>query len=128
MGLGGLRLAVGDPGLTRRQFVIVRPGVISVSEIEVGRRYTVAVELINLSASPVTVNGYRSDCTCISVAESLPAELPARGRRSFPIAIAAKTWQAGRPLKQSIELYLSVLGARTSISVEGTVAPLTASH
>ncbi len=113
------------PALARRQVVIVRPGVVSVGRVEVGRRYAVAVELINLSGTSVTVTGYQSDCTCVSVEEDLPLDLPAYARRNLPLVIAPKARQAGGPFAQSIGLYLSVPGVRPSISVAGTVAPIT---
>jgi len=115
------------PALARRQVVIVRPGVIAVGQIEAGHQYRYDVELINLSTKPVTVNGYQSRCTCFSVAENLPVGLPASGRRRITVSVNPRASQAGKPLAESIELYLSVPSARTSISVEGTVARLTAS-
>jgi len=115
------------PALARRQVVIARPGVIAVGQIEAGRQYRYAVDLINLSTKPVTVNGYQSPCTCVSVAEDLPVGLPASGRRRISVSVKPTMSQAGKPLVQTIDLYLSVPSARTSISVEGTVARLTAS-
>jgi hypothetical protein len=114
------------PALARRQVVIARPAVISVGEIEAGRQYRVAVDLINLGTKPVTVNGYHSACTCVSLADDLPLDLPASGRRRVSLLIAPSTTQAGKPIAQSIDLYLSVPTARTSIGVGGTVARLTA--
>jgi hypothetical protein len=115
------------PALARRQVVIARPGVIAVGQIEPGRQYRFAVDLINLSTKPVTVNGYQSRCTCVSVAENLPVGLPASGRRRISVSVNPTTSQAGKPLAESIELYLSVPSARTAISVEGAVTRLTTS-
>jgi hypothetical protein len=114
------------PALARRQVVIARPGVIPAGQLYVDRQYRFAVDLINLSTKPVTVNGYQSKCTCVSVAESLPVGLPASGLRRISISVSPKMSQAGKPLAESIELYLSVPSAQTSISVEGTVARLAA--
>jgi len=44
--------------MARRQVLIVRPGVIAVGQVEAGRQYRYAVDLINLSTKPVTLNGY----------------------------------------------------------------------
>jgi hypothetical protein len=115
------------PALARGRVVIARPGVVSLGQIEVGHRYAVAVELVNLSASPVTVIGYQSNCTCVSVAQDFPIDLPARKSHRFSLLIVPKGPQAGKPLAETIYLYLNVPSAQTSISVEGTVARLTAS-
>ena len=129
IGTWGL-LAYGSPyaipALARRHVVMVRPGVIALGELEAGHRYEAVFDLINLSSSTVMVNGYQSKCTCLAMADDLPLDIPPSGCRRVSLSITPALSQAGKPLVQSIDLYLSVPSARTSIGVEGTVARLPA--
>lgn len=123
------RLAYGSvgaiPAIVRGQAVLVQPPVAAVGQIEPTRRYKASVDLINLTSVPVTVTGYHSACTCLSLADDTPLELAASSRRRVSLLVAPTVAQAGRPLSQQIDLYLSVPSAPTSIGVKGTVARLT---
>lgn len=114
------------PALVKGQAVLVQPAVAAVGRIEPARRYRTSVELINLTGAPVTVNGYHSACTCLSMADDTPLELQASSRRRVWLLVAPSADQAGKPLSQQIDLYLSVPSAPTSIGVRATVARLTA--
>jgi hypothetical protein len=109
------------PALAQGQEVFAQPASITLGDLEVGRRYQVTFTLTNLRSEAVMVNGMRTDCTCVS-ANDWPLEIPPRGRHQIQLWVQPKKFQAGQPLSQTADLYLSVPGPPISITMLGTVA------
>ena len=125
-GLFSYGTAFAIPALARGQLVMVEPRAVSLGSMQAGQRYAATFELVNLCSRPVFVNGMRANCTCVSSAEDLPFEVSARNRRAFRLWVRPADVQAGQPFTQRVNLFLSIAGHQTSLTVLGAVVTSTA--
>jgi len=110
------------PALAQGKVVYAQPALRSLGELQAGRRYKVAFTVRNLSNQPVSVNGMRTNCGCISAADDFPLEIPPHGQRPLRLWVQPVPSQAGQTIFQTALLHLSVPSPRVILSVRGTVS------
>lgn len=107
-------------GALRGQGIVADAHTKSLGTVTVGQTVTLPFTLRNVTSEPIRIVGNRTSCTCTVADDSLPIDLPPRGKRTVRVSVKPRAPKLD--FRQNVQFYTdSPTQSRLIFNIVGTV-------